>query len=40
MLDNRLELLQDDNTTLAEIDRQRKQFDRDMQRDPSLYIAR
>jgi small GTP-binding protein len=40
VLDNRLELLQDDNTTLAEIDRQRKQFDRDMQRDLSLYIAR
>lgn len=40
VLDNRLELLQDDNTTLAEIDRQRKQFDRDMQRDLGLYIAR
>lgn len=40
VLDNRLELLQDDNTTLAEIDRQRKQFDRDMQRDLSLYVAR
>lgn len=40
VLDNRLELLQDDATTLAEIDRQRKQFDRDMQRDLGLYIAR
>lgn len=40
VLDNRLELLQDDATTLAEIDRQRKQFDRDMHRDLGLYIAR
>jgi len=40
VLDNRLALLQDDSTTLAEIERQRKQFDRDMHRDLKLYVAR
>ncbi len=40
VLQNRLTLLQDDSTTLSEIDRQRKQFERDMHRDLNLYVAR
>lgn len=37
---NRLALLEGDDTTLNEIERQRKQFDRDMKRDLNLHLAR
>ena len=40
VLDNRLELLSSDRRTLEEIERQREQFEKDMQREVEGYLAR
>ncbi len=40
VITSRLALLEGDDTTLSEIERQRKQFDRDMKRDLNLHLAR